>query len=313
MITPEEPRRSGPGTDGDGSADPPAGSADPSGMPPRRARRSRTRRLAISSLFLLAVLLISSGLVWVWVRNLLRSSLPQLSGSIRVAGARAEIRIDRDELGVPTIRSQHHDDLAFGLGFVHAQDRFFQMDAIRRSAAGELAEIIGPGTDDVVLKRDRSVRIFRFRQVARKVVTGLNEADRRWLNAYVAGVNAGLRSLGKKPFEYFLLGAEPAPWLAEDSILALLAMFLDLQGKDYRRESALGVVRDVLPAPLARILCLEGSPDWDAPLQGGPITMPPLPGPEVFDLRKEPARLLRARATRPDSSGGDGDPLCRQQ
>lgn len=231
------------------------------------------------------------GLGWAWVRHLLRSSLPQLSGTIRVCGAQAEIRIERDMLGVPTIHSSHLNDIAFGLGFVHSQDRFFQMDAIRRSAAGELTEITGPGANDAVLQRDRSVRIFRFRQVAREVVNRLSEADRQWLDAYVTGVNEGLRSLRKKPFEYFVLGAEPAPWLAEDSILAILAMYLDLQGKDDRRESALGVVRDVLPASLAKILCLEGSPDWDAPLLGEPITMPPPPGPDVFDLRKEPAHL----------------------
>ena len=202
-------------------------------------------------------------------------------------------------LGIPTIHASQVEDIAFGLGFVHAQDRFFQMDAIRRSAAGELAEIIGPGTKNAILERDRSMRIFRFRNVARRVVDRLSEPDRRWLDAYTAGVNEGLRSLRKKPFEYYMLGAEPAPWLAEDSILTLLAMFLDLQGKDYRRESALGVVRDVLPAPLAKVLCLDGSPDWDAPLLGEAVSMPPLPGPEVFDLRKEPANL---RDVPPDST-----------
>ena len=121
----------------------------------------------------------------------------------------------------------------------------------------------------------------------------LGETDRRWLDSYVVGVNAGLHSLGGKPWEYHLLGVNPKPWAAEDSVLAQLAMFLDLQGKDYERESALGVVRDVLPGPLAGFLCAAGSPDWDAPLQGGPIIPPPIPGPEVFDLRREPAHLLR--------------------
>ena len=118
----------------------------------------------------LMLLLVGLALTWLWLRQLFRSSLPQLSGSLGVTGPREQIRIDRDALGVPTIRAAHHDDIAFGLGFVHAQDRFFQMDAIRRSAAGELAEIVGPGTDDRVLKLDRSVRLFRFREVARNVV-----------------------------------------------------------------------------------------------------------------------------------------------
>jgi penicillin amidase len=241
----------------------------------------------------MVIAVLGASLAWIWLRHLLVLSLPKRSGTLVVPGLRASIRIDRDALGIPTIHAQYRDDIAFGLGFVHAQDRFFQMDAIRRSAAGELAEITGPGTDDVVLRRDRSVRVLRFRVVARKVLARLSEFDRRWLDTYVAGVNAGLRSLDGKPFEYLLLGASPAPWAADDSILAMLAMFLDLQGKDYRRESALGVVRDTLPAPLARLLCVEGSPDWDAPLQGGPISLPPIPGPEVFDLRREPAHLLR--------------------
>lgn len=261
--------------------------------PTARGNRSWKRRLSIARLVCLAIFLLGIGLTWVWLRHLLHSSLPQLSGTMEVAGARGEIHINRDALGVPTIRAAHHDDIAFGLGFVHAQDRFFQMDAIRRSAAGELAEIVGPGTDDQVLKRDRSVRLFRFRDVARKVVAGLDEPDRRWLDSYVAGANAGLHSLGGKPFEYHLLGVSPAPWSAEDSILTLLAMFLDLQGKDFQRESALGVVRDVLPGPLSGFLCAAGSPDWDAPLQGGPISLQPIPGPEVFDLRREPAHLRR--------------------
>ena len=70
-------------------------------------------------------------------------------------------------------------------------------------------------------------------------------------------------------------------------------MFLDLQGKDRERESARGVIRDVLPDPLAEFLCTRRSPDWEAPVLGGPIALPPIPGPEVFDLRREPDHLLR--------------------
>jgi penicillin amidase len=242
---------------------------------------------------LLAVVVLGIGLAWLCLNLIMRSSLPRLSGTIHVSGPQSAITIDRDSLGVPTIRAAHRDDLAFGLGFVHAQDRFFQMDAIRRSAAGELAELVGPGAGDRIVERDRSVRVYRFRHVARQVVAAMGEEDRRWLDAYVAGVNTGLRSLGGRPFEYLLLGGEPAPWVAEDSVLAVLAMFVDLQGKDHDRESALGVARDVLPGPLADFLCTKGSPDWDAPIEGGPIDRVPIPGPDVFDLRREPARLLR--------------------
>ena len=232
-------------------------------------------------------------MAWFWLNHLLRSSLPRLSGTLVVSGPHAEIRIERDALGVPTIRAEHRDDLAFGLGFVHAQDRFFQMDAIRRTAAGELAEMVGPGTNDRVLDRDRSVRIMRFRRVAQQVVSNLAEPERRWLDAYVGGVNTGLRLAGWETVRIPASGASPAPWKPEDSVLAVLAMYLDLQGKDHERESALGVVRDVLPGPLAEFLCPRGSADWDAPIQGGPLPPPPIPAADVFDLRREPAHLLR--------------------
>jgi penicillin amidase len=251
------------------------------------------KRILVIALMLLLILVLGISMAWFWLNHVLRSSLPRLSGSLVVTGPHAEIRIERDALGVPTIRAAHRDDLAFGLGFVHAQDRFFQMDAIRRSAAGELAEMVGPGTNDRILARDRSVRIMRFRRVAQQVVANLEEPERRWLDAYVEGVNTGLSALGGKPFEYLLLGASPAPWKPEDSVLAVLAMYLDLQGKDHERESALGVIRDVLPGPLAEFLCPKGSAEWDAPIQGGPLPPPPIPAADVFDLRREPAHLLR--------------------
>jgi penicillin amidase len=249
----------------------------------------------------LAALVAATLIAWLELKKLLQSSLPMLSGTMRVQGLKAEVRIDRDELGVPTIHAGEPADVAFGLGFVHAQDRFFQMDAIRRSAAGELAEIIGPGKDALVLDHDRSVRTFRFRDVARRVLARMSAEDREWLDAYVTGVNAGLSSMKGRSFEYWLLAAEPLPWKAEDCILAILAIFLDLQGKDQERESVLGVVRDLLPGPLAEFLCSKGSVDWDAPIAGGPIPVPPIPGPDVFDLRCEPAELIRGVPPDPTS------------
>ena len=127
--------------------------------------------------------------------------------------------------------------LAYALGFAHAQDRFFQMDLLRRNSAGELAEIIGPP----VVKADRKVRVHRFRDVARRVLAEGSEEDRALLEAYAKGVNAGLGSLAVKPFEYLLLGLQPAAWQPEDSVLVMFSMYLDLQGEDYRRRSEAGI------------------------------------------------------------------------
>jgi penicillin amidase len=219
---------------------------------------------------------------------LVRRSLPVIDGVLAIRGLSAPVTVERDKQGVPTVRADGADDLAFGLGFVHGQDRFFQMDGLRRYAAGELSELLGPGPDGECLAWDWRVRVQRFRSVARRVVVGLEASQRRKLDAYVAGVRAGLLSLRARPFEYLVLRETPRPWEAEDSILVLLALFIDLQGDNLAKESARGVVRDVLPGPLAEFLSPRGSIEWDAPLFGGPIAPPPIPGPDVFDLRNEP-------------------------
>ena len=109
--------------------------------PPRRCWLCRVGR-AVLVLLLLAVA--SVGVVYLWARAQVRGSLPQLDGELRLAGLSAEVRVERDGLGVPTIHGRNRADVAFATGFVHGQDRFFQMDLMRRHAAGELAELIGP-------------------------------------------------------------------------------------------------------------------------------------------------------------------------
>src|SRR5262245_46295992 len=146
-----------------------------------------------------AVALLVLGGGW-WARQQLRASLPILEGEQRVAGLSAPVRIDRDGLGIPTVRGATRADVARATGFLHAQDRFFQMDVSRRRAAGELAELAGAG----VAELDREIRIHRFRPIARRAVELLGPGDREVLEAYVAGVNAGLQALSGPPFEYLL-------------------------------------------------------------------------------------------------------------
>src|SRR5439155_1533392 len=134
----------------------------------------------------------------------------------------AHVRIERDSRGVPTIEAASRLDLAFATGFVHAQDRFFQMDLSRRLAAGELAELFGPNA----LAQDRKVRVFRFRALAREVLAGVTPAQRAAVEAYAHGVNAGLRDLSARPWEYWLLHARPSPWQAEDTFLVTYDMHL---------------------------------------------------------------------------------------
>lgn len=200
-----------------------------------------------------------------------------------MSGLSAPVRIERDGLGVPTIRGASRLDVAAALGFLHAQERFFQMDLLRRRAAGELAEIVGPAA----LPMDREMRVHRFRAAARRVIASDSPEGQALVEAYTAGVNAGLAALGAKPFEYLALRVDPVPWKPEDTILAAHAMFIELHDPDASRESAVGLLHDMLPHALADFLDPPGT-EWDAPLLGGPFVVPPIPGPEVFDLRTAP-------------------------
>src|SRR5262249_9174053 len=155
-----------------------------------------------------------------------------------------------------TVHADNRDDLAFGLGFVHGQDRFFEMDLSRRFAAGGLAALFGPAVPGL-LERDRPTRGHRFRAPAPEAVASLTPAARWEVTAYARGVNAGYDSLGARPFEYLLLQARPEPWREEDSVLVMYSMFMSLQG-DTTREAARGRAKESLPAPLYNLLTAAG-------------------------------------------------------
>ncbi|MEA2694717.1 MAG: penicillin amidase [Acidobacteriota bacterium] len=248
---------------------------------PRRGLRRLGFALAIlAALFVLAVL--GGGL---YLRSRMQASLAQLDGSRALPGLSAPVTVERDALGVPTIRGANRVDVARATGFLHAQERFFQMDLLRRRASGELAEILGAP----LLKLDIGDRVHRFRAVAEAVYHHASPANRALLDAYTEGVNAGLAALGSPPFEYALLRTRPVPWRPEDSVLVVEAMYLDLQAAGITRESNLGLMHDTLPPALYAFLVPKGT-EWDAPILGGPLPAPPLPGPEVVDLRRQPAK-----------------------
>jgi penicillin amidase len=233
----------------------------------------------------LAALLVVAGGSGAYLRQRLHASLPRLDGELRVRGLGAPVRIERDARGVPVVRGQSRADVARATGFLHAQERFFQMDLTRRRAAGQLAELFGAPA----LSADREVRVLRLRAVAGRAVLALPEKERALLHAYAEGVAAGLAALAAPPPEYLALRSAPAPWKDEDSLLVALAMFLTLQGSQAGQESGLGLMHDLLPAPLFDFLAPLGT-EWDAPDEGEPYVQPQIPGPEVLDLRKTPPR-----------------------
>ncbi|PZN35086.1 MAG: penicillin acylase family protein [Proteobacteria bacterium] len=224
----------------------------------------------------------------------LRASLPRIDGAADVPVLAAPATIERDALGVPTIRAASRHDLAYATGVAHAQDRFFQMDLARRAAAGELAALLGPGLIEV----DKRLRRHGFSQVAAEVVQRADEDDKAILEAYAAGVNAvldGALAARARPWEYLLLNLRPRAWRPEDSVLVGLSMYLDLHDSSGEAELAHALLREVLPAELYAWLHPLGT-EWDAPLEGGVFRPAPIPGPEVLDLRRGEARALALRA-----------------
>lgn len=252
-------------------------------MSPALAQRARLLASAVSLLLLLALL----GAGWLYLQ--LRGSLPQLDGSLALPGLAGEVRVTRDALGVPTIRGGTRADVARALGFLHGQDRFFQMDLLRRRAAGELAELFG----GVALPLDRRTRPHRFRALAAEVLAASPAAHRELVDAYTAGVNRGLSALRRKPFEYYLLRSEPAAWRHEDSVLIAYAMILDLQDEDNVHELSLMTLRDQFGFEAVPFFAPLATPD-DAALDGSTAALAPIPGPRSIDLREARTSTNRA-------------------
>ena len=229
------------------------------------------------ALTLIGVLLVAG----LWAGVTLRASLPQLEGQVRLTSLSGPVRVERDLLGIPTIRGASRADVASATGFLHAQDRFFQMDLTRRRAAGELAELVGAAA----VEADKAIRIHRLTAVAADVLTHLSPTDHAVLTAYVAGVNAGLSSLGARPPEYLLLRQAPRRWTEQDSILVILSMFVAQQDSAGVYETMLAVMQDTLPGPMMAFLSPRGT-EWDSPVVGDAFQMPPVPGPEVYNPRE---------------------------
>ena len=225
----------------------------------------RLLRLAAAFLVLLLLVLMAA---WFW----LKQSLPLLEGELDSGALDAPVVIHRDQQGIPFIQSDDRGSSAFALGFLHAQERFFQMDLLRRNSAGELSELVG----SAALEHDRDVRLHQFRKRAERNVAAMSAAHRHILERYAAGVNFGLQQLGANPWEYALLGQEPRQWVPADSLLSIFSMYLTLQsqiGKFELRDNALA---DLLPQDLYEFFVPKGGV-WDAPLIGdarGPISLP---------------------------------------
>jgi penicillin amidase len=245
--------------------------------------RKLLKRTAIALAALLGLGLVAGGGGAIWLHGRLRASLPSLRGETTLPGLTDPVVVERDAQGVPTVTAANRLDRHRAIGFLHGQDRFFQMDLMRRKAAGELAALVG----EAAVPLDREVRVHRFRARAEANLRDAGDGTRAILAAYTTGVNAGLAALGADPPEYLALRMKPEAWVPEDSTLVLMAMYLELQSYLWPRESSRGVIFDVLPRELAEFLLTPGT-EWDAPLVGEALATPPVPGARIFDLRLQP-------------------------
>ncbi len=239
--------------------------------------RSRGRLIAGTLLAILAlVALLALFALWEVSR-----SVPTLDGRARVPGLRAAVTLSRDALGTAVVKGADRLDVARGLGFVHAQERFFEMDLTRRSAAGELSALFGP----VAIERDKARRVHRMRAMLTARLAAMNPDEQALLQAYADGVNAGLGQLAAKPWQYLLLRAEPQPWKPVDSLLVVGEMFWMLQGSSVDEGLERAQWRECVGDTVFDWLEPRGG-RWDGALDGSVLAPATMPGPQTLDLRK---------------------------
>lgn len=239
------------------------------------------RRLARSIAVLLALLAVLSAAALASAYVYLRQSLPKVEGEVPAPGLKAAVEVLRDAYGIPHIFASSEADAAYALGYVHAQDRLWQMEMNRRIGSGRLAEILGPAG----LEADRFLRTIGVRRAAQASLAQLDAVSLGVLEAYSAGVNAFLAAGPVLPVEFLLTGARPEPWSPVDSLVWMKMMAWDLGG-NWRSE--------LLRMRLARTLPMARLQEFLPPFPGdAPVPLPDLKT-LYGSLEKEALRLAIA-------------------
>jgi penicillin amidase len=186
-------------------------------------------------------------------------ALPAYDGTVHVPGLNEPVQVVRDRYAVPHILANSFEDAAFGLGFVHAQDRLWQMELSRRFIQGRLAEMLGElGFDADVL-----MRTMGLYQASSQALQHMSVDSRRVLEAYAAGVNAYIaQHNGRWPIEFVLAGVTPEPWTPTDSIAVLKGMSFELSGNAFGEAAR---------ARLLPVLGLRGVQDFFPPFDAAPL------------------------------------------
>jgi len=191
---------------------------------PASARRKRLwpRLLLWTAGVLVVLVIVAAAAAVLWLRSATKGALPQLDGDIHLAsGLSAPVTVRRDAHGVPHIEAANLTDLFLAQGYVTAQDRLWQMDALRRSANGDLAEVMGAH----LVPHDRMQRVLQLRNTAQRLYANLDAADRGYLDAYARGVNLFIaQHPDALPPEFKLLHYRPQPWTGADSLSVGVSM-----------------------------------------------------------------------------------------
>lgn len=214
-------------------------------------------------------------------------SLPPTDMHVQIAGLAKPVAVTLDPDGIPRIMAGSDLDAATALGFMHARDRMFQMDLMRRAASGRLSEIAGPLT----LRLDRTMRVLGLRMRATTDLAALDAGTRATLDAYARGVNAWIVARGRFAAPEFIPLGVPEPWTPVDSLLWGKTMGLYLSS-NWRSELARAALEAKLPTDRMRELWppQDGTPRPDARvLPGLPLAGPRLAAavpdfPEPFTL-----------------------------
>ena len=201
-----------------------------SAVPSRPSLGVRIGRIAFLVVAGIIVIAVAAAFFVTWT---IQRSFPQTDGSVELDGLTAEVTVQRDDRGIPTITADSTDDLFYAQGFVHAQDRFFEMDFRRHVTAGRVAEMFGESQAGT----DAFLRTLGWRKVAEAEVEAMDDTTRSYYEAYADGVNAYLasRSGAELSLEYAVIGLQnpdyaPEPWEPADSVAWLKAMAWDLRG-----------------------------------------------------------------------------------
>ncbi|WP_336208195.1 penicillin acylase family protein [Nonomuraea sp. LPB2021202275-12-8] len=245
---------------------------------------------------ILTILLVLALVLSAVVAYTVRQSFPQLEGTLRLPGLTGNVEVYRDKSGIPHIYADTSEDLFLAQGFVHAQDRFWEMDFRRHVTSGRLSELFGAAT----LDNDKAIRTMGWRKVAEQELPDLTDRTRRYLDSYAKGVNSWLAAnpnASDRSLEYSVLkvqngGYTPEPWTALDSVAWLKAMAWDLRSNlEDEIDRALALTK----LPPDRVAQLYPGYPYDKHaviVTQGTITK------ERFDQQAEPRRRTGARTAR---------------